>query len=178
MTCEGISIRQAFRSYFAWTVVTLAGLVDPGIAFAAGAAAPSSDREASSTCSISASPIEFGMYDPMSSSPTVSVGTITYRCDARPPAGIKIGLSGVPLEATGGRALRSSSGDTLQYVLCLDASCLQPWGDGSNGTGVYFDPSPPIGTDVTISIFALIPAQQSADVAHRYHSNITVIAKF
>lgn len=177
MTYEVIRICREFRSYFAWALMTLAGL-DPDLALAGGAAVSPSNQEASSTCSISASPIEFGMYDPMSRSPTVSVGTITYRCVARPPAGIKIGLSGGPLETTGGRALRSSSGDRLQYVLCLDASCVQPWGDGSNGTGVYFDPSPPIGTDVTISIFALIPAQQSAEVAHRYYSNITVIAGF
>jgi spore coat protein U-like protein len=152
----------------------IVGSIDPG---AASAVAPP-DREPSGACSVSASPLSFGMYDPTSRSPAVSVGTITYRCRARLAAGIKIGLVGGQPQTTGMRDMVSSSGERLQYLLCLDATCLQPWGDGSNGTGVYFDPDPPIGTDVTISIFGLIPAEQRANWARGYHNSITVIAQF
>ena len=129
-------------------------------------------------CVVSASSINFGSYNPLAGAPTRSVGTVTYRCRSRPPAGIKILLAGAAPGAAGIRYMTAGSGERLPYLLCLDSQCVQPWGDGSNGTTFYYDVKPPVGTAVTINLFGLMPERQGAKANRVYQTRVTVLAEF
>jgi len=87
------------------------------------------------SCSISATSVLFGTYDPASTAPRDSAGTVTLSCN------IVLGL----LEAwdialsTGGSGSfsprRLASGvQTLDYNLYTDVARTTVWGDGSGGT--------------------------------------------
>lgn len=132
---------------------------------------------AAGICSLSASPIDFGRYNPLDGTPARSLGTITYRCLGRPPAGIKIILSTGHPTAAGVRVVSAGSAH-LPYLLCLDPSCHEPWGDGRNGTMVYFDSSPPLDKDVTIHVYGLVPRRQPALANREYRDTVAVIAEF
>ena len=59
-----------------------------------------------------------------------------------------------------------------------DPQCAQPWGDGSAGTSSYYNPEPPVGRDVVIEIFGLMPQGQGASAGVVYHSTVIVLARF
>lgn len=132
---------------------------------------------AAGACTVRTSAINFGAYDPLARAPARSVGTITYHCPDRPPAGIKIMLTHGQ-SGTGGLHLMTAGSAPLPYRLCLDPSCLESWGDGSNGTGVYFNSNPPLDQDVTIHVYGLVPQRQPVSANREYRDTLAVIAEF
>jgi spore coat protein U-like protein len=126
--------------------------------------------QAFAACSISATGVNFGTYDPSAGSPNDSTGSVTYRCNRRDPITIFLSRGNAPTFAP--RQMRNGV-EIMNYNLYRDATRTTIWGDGTGGTSVFFDPAPP-GRDerVTISIFGRIPPGQ--DVASgTYSDNIT-----
>lgn len=117
---------------------------------------------ANAACSVSATGVVFGVYDVFQPAPTVSTGTITYRCGNADHL-IRISIS----SGSGGtftpRTLQRP-GDSLAYNLFLDAGLTQIWGDGSSNTGTYFIVNPPNREDVILTVFGRIPAAQDPSV--------------
>ena len=113
-------------------------------------------------CTISALPITFGNYDPLSSSPLDGQGSVIYTCTLipfGPTPNIRIELSS---GGAGNFDRRMSFGfERLFYNLYLDATRSTVWGNGSGGTD-YYSATPPNGVPVTVPIYGRIPARQDA----------------
>ncbi|HWP01578.1 MAG TPA: spore coat U domain-containing protein [Methylococcus sp.] len=121
-------------------------------------------------CTINVTPVSFGGYDVFSPAAAVSLGTITYHCTASTSIRIEIDRG---MAASSGHRAMIGADDRLRYELYLDAAGTVAWGDGSGGTQVYQDPAPPPGANVTVPIYARLPAGQ--DVAHgRYTDRLVV----
>ncbi|MCR0982680.1 Csu type fimbrial protein [Roseomonas populi] len=119
---------------------------------------------AQAACSVQATPLAFGNYSPVSTSPTQSVGTVTVRCatllglNLSYTIALSAGMSGNP----GNRYLSSGSAN-LRYQLYQDAAGSIPWGDGSSGTTPLTDRQLLVllGTGKSYSIYGRIMARQN-----------------
>lgn len=120
-----------------------------------------SRASAAPSCSISVTSVNFGTYDVFSTSDTISTGSVSFRCRGSASA-ITIGL-GQGQSGTFSQRTMKKGGESLPYNLFLNAAQTSIWGDGTSGTQVYTNASPPNNTLVTVTIYARIPA--GADVS-------------
>lgn len=85
------------------------------------------------SCSVSASGVSFGTYDPFSSSPIDSTGTVTVTC-----FGVLGGVFDVSLSqghsGTFSPRKMANGGYDLNYDLYTSSSRTVIWGDGTGGT--------------------------------------------
>lgn len=88
------------------------------------------------SCTVSATGVAFGAYDPLSASPTDAVGTVTVSCSAvvALSGGYTIQLGPGQAGSYAERRLANGS-NQLGYNLYLDAARTIVWGDGTGGTG-------------------------------------------
>jgi spore coat protein U-like protein len=91
---------------------------------------------AHAACNVSAGPLSFGPYDPLSPLGSTTSGVITVSCNQAPPPIVTIQIS--PSAVSGGffprRMQRASGSDLLDYNLYLDPGVTVVWGDGTAGT--------------------------------------------
>jgi spore coat protein U-like protein len=112
-----------FVKTFAKTAVLLLGVFLSCNAFAA------------SNCSVSATGINFGIYDVFSNIPMDSTGTITVTCTAPwPVVTIAVGPSANSGVFSPRKMKKTSGTDMLNYNLFTDSSMSVIWGDGTSGT--------------------------------------------
>lgn len=138
-------------------------------------AALSIPASASAGCTISTSPINFGVYPVIAGAVVSSVGAISYTCAGPVPAGIKIAI-GPGRYGTVERRAMAGGISKLPYVLSLDPHGFAPWGDGSMGTQVYYDPHPPRNQTVTIRVYGLIAPGQRIEPNQVFRDNVSVVA--
>ena len=132
-------------------------LAGPALAAPGGAAAQ---------CRVEASPLVFGTYQVFARSDTVAVGKLVYSCTASVP--VRINLS----YATNSPKLKDGSYQTA-YEICLDPACGAIWGDGSEGTQPYFNPSPPINRPVAVYFYGRVPGLQDLAIGS-YAASVSV----
>ena len=120
-------------------------------------------RSSDKGCTISATSVSFGTYDPLIPAPTDSQGSISYSCgtqiDTRTPIKtIQVELS----RGSSGSYDRAMSGGPtpLHYNLYLDAARQTVWGDESSGTDVLRHASPQNHQTYTVPVYGRILAQQ------------------
>src|SRR5262249_4789432 len=104
-----------------------------------------------------------------------SNATITYRC-GNADHNIRIDLSTGSSGTYTARTLTKSS-ENLSYNLYLDAAFAVVWGDGSGTTGDYTKGNPTNNTDVNLTVFGRIPAQQDVS-AGSYSDTIVATINF
>jgi spore coat protein U-like protein len=126
---------------------------------------PADARAAS--CSVSATPIAFGIYDVFRTTPTDGVGTITVSCNqswviAR--ISLSTGQSG-----TYAARLMRGAGDVLRYNLYRNAHRTTVWGDGTGTTSVAYV----LGPTAALNVYGRIPSDQDP-AAGTYADNVTV----
>jgi spore coat protein U-like protein len=95
-------------------------------------------------CSITLTPLAFGLYQPGQTVPVDAVANITVRCVAQPgtyEVTIGPGLSGNQLA----RTLLAGPGEVLNYNLYRDAAYTQVWGNGSPPTFTVTGSRPRVG---------------------------------
>jgi spore coat protein U-like protein len=117
---------------------------------------------AEAACTVSATGVSFGTYNVFTGTATTSNGTITYRCgnaDHNIQISISTGSSGTYVA----RTLKRSS-EALSYNLYLDSAFATVWGDGSGATDVYQKSNPANNTDVPLTVYGRITAQQDVTV--------------
>ena len=129
------------------------------------------------SCSVSATAVNFGTYDPLSGSAAQSSGTVTVDCQV-----LLVGLfvSWTVTLSTGSsgsyvaRQLRSGV-NSLSYNLYTNAARTSVWGDGTNGTGVVSaNPFLIVGSNtVNYTVYGSIPAAQDRP-AGTYSDTLTV----
>ncbi len=87
-------------------------------------------------CTVSTTPVSFGSYSVLSSSPLDAEGSITVSCNEAPPPTVAIAIGASP--NSGGfspRKMKLGSGSELiEYNLYIDTTRTQIWGDGTGST--------------------------------------------
>jgi len=128
-------------------------------------------------CSVSATAVNFGTYNPLSGSAAQSTGTVTVNCQV-----LLVGLfvSWTVTLSTGSsgnyvaRHLQSGA-NSLSYNLYTNAARTSVWGDGTNGTSVVSaNPFLIVGSNtVNYTVYGGIPAAQDPP-AGNYTDTLTV----
>jgi spore coat protein U-like protein len=132
-------------------------------------------------CSVSATGVAFGNYDPNSSLPTDMTGNVHVLCTVLL---VSIGAqTNISLDTGGSGSFASrkmSSGvNLLNYNLYKDVSHTTVWGDGTGGTGIFTDNAliEVLGTSIDHAIYGSIPAGQYV-AAGSYTDTITVTVEY
>ena len=135
------------------------------------------------TCTVSALPVVFGVYNPLGALPTVSTGGVTMTCQ---PVLVAILQSyTLSLSAGGGASYASrrlaSGANTLQYQLYSDPGYSVVWGNGSGGSSTVagsFLLAVLVPVSATHIVYARMPALQSGAVAGAYTDTIIVTVTY
>jgi spore coat protein U domain-containing protein, fimbrial subunit CupE1/2/3/6 len=113
---------------------------------------------AEGACTVSATGVSFGTYNVFAASDNTSTGTVTYQCGNK-DKNVEITISQGSSTTFLPRTLKKGT-ESLSYNLYLDAAFTSIWGDGGSGTGTYTIGNPPNNTDVNLTVYGRIPAQQ------------------
>ena len=133
-----------------------------------------SDASAQS-CTISATSVNFGNYNVFDGSDVVSTGTVTYRCNGS-AHNITIGLTQGASGTFNPRRMQKGS-EVLYYNLFRDASHTTIWGDASGGTSVYSISNPPNNTNVNLTVYGRVAAEQDVS-AGSFSDTVTAVINF
>ncbi|HSG91110.1 MAG TPA: spore coat U domain-containing protein [Pseudomonadales bacterium] len=139
--------------------------------------------DAAVDCSVTATGVAFGVYDPFAALPDDSIGTISVTCRHVPPTRAERINYTVTLSAGGSGAYsqRGMAADTsrLGYNLYADGARSQVWADGSSSSvtitgSMLVGPGVGNGTrTATHTIYGRIPARQ--DVAPGGYTDSIVV---
>ena len=116
----------------------------------------------------------FGSYDPLSSNPLDTTGSVTYRCLVA--LAITIDLARGASATYAARTMARAGGGTLTYNLFLDPARQMIWGDATGGT-VHYGPVLGLLSAVVVPLFGRIPAGQDASVGS-YSDTIVVTLNY
>lgn len=131
-------------------------------------------------CTVSATEVDFGVYDPTNSSSTDATGNVHVFCLGLLDILVQTNIS---LSIGGGSSytLRemSSGADRISYNLYKEASHTTIWGDGTGGTGTFIDIILVVllGVFIDHPINGSIPAGQYV-AAGSYTDTITVTVEY
>ena len=129
-------------------------------------------------CKLMVTPINFGLYMPMTPTPVDVVGDLTVRCQAQPGTfSVMIG-SGISGDLTA-RTLSAGGSGLLFYNLYRDPARTEIWGDGTPPSymvsGVRANKGRP--TFFHLPVYGRIFANQAPD-AGVYNDNLVVTVLF
>jgi len=137
--------------------------------------ASNAHAQATSTCSISVTSVNFGSYNVFGGSATDSTGTITITCN-NPAHNISVTLSkGASSSFTPRTMLRG--GEALSYNLFRDAARSSIWGDGTGSTSTYSDNNPPNNANINLTVYGRVPAGQDVS-AGSYSDTVAAVINF
>ena len=144
--------------------------------------APIGASQAAGTCSVSATTLAFGGYNPFSSSPLDSAGDIAVSCSLGGLISLLVSYE-IKL-ATGGSGTysprRMSNGaNTLNYNLYTSSGRGTVWGNGTGSTGTVSDQYL-LGVGTTVrhyDVYGRVPALQNAR-AGGYLDSVTVTVEY
>ena len=139
-------------------------------------------REASAqSCTIVATALAFGNYQPLSGSSSDTTATISVRCAS---SFLPVMVSYTILLGTGiGGSYASrtlvSTGSRLAYQVYLDPAHLHAWGDGTSGTSAVGDAYLTIAVPTTRNhtVYGTIPAAQRTAIG-AYSDVLTVTVTY
>lgn len=140
------------------------------------------DAARAETCTVSATSVAFGSYDPLAGAPLDTTGTVSVTCvsGTPPKVGYEILLSTGQASSYGPRAMTNGVSQ-LNYNLYTDSGRTDRWGDGSGGTSVISVSFklPPPGSSQTDNypVYGRIFAGQNVTTGI-YLDNITVTVNF
>jgi spore coat protein U-like protein len=128
------------------------------------------------SCTVSASSVAFGTYNPTSATALDSTGTVTVTCIAL--VGLLVNWTITLNQGGSGNYLprqMSSGAHTLNYNLYLDPARSTVWGNGNSGTSYVSDGLTLLigSNNKSYYVYGAIPALQNA-AAGNYLDTITV----
>ncbi len=140
-----------------------------------GAALVFGGRSASAqTCTITVTPVSFGVYDVFSSVSLNSTGNVIYYCDKNVTS-ITVWMS-KGLGTTNNPRQMVSGANRLNYYLCQDANCNTLWGDQAYPSD-YGPVAPITGRNVTLPVYGRILPGQDVPTGS-YADTVLVVIQF
>jgi spore coat protein U domain-containing protein, fimbrial subunit CupE1/2/3/6 len=131
---------------------------------------------ARAACTISSTPLLFGVYNVFATTPLDSTGSLTFRCGST-DKDIVITLDRGGAPTFNPRRMLNGS-EPLTYNLYLDAARTTIWGDGTGGTQAFTEHNPQGNNrDFVVPIYGRIPAGQDVR-SGSYTNTITVTIQF
>ena len=127
-------------------------------------------------CSVSASSVSFGTYNVFAAVHNDSTGTITLNCNGGAHA-VKVEISSGGASSFALRRMLKGT-EQLRYNLYLDAARTIVWGNGSGGSESNSVGNPPNNQNVTLTIFARVPAAQDVSAGSYTDSPVTVTVNY
>lgn len=134
------------------------------------------------TCSVSATSVAFGSYNPFTSTPDDSTGDIAVSCSVGGLLSLLVSYT-IKLSTGGSGSYaprRMSSGaNTVGYNLYTSSGRTTVWGNGNSGTGTVGD-SYLLGLGTSVrhyTVHARMPALQNARVG-AYTDSVTVTVEY
>lgn len=126
-----------------------------------------------SSCSVSATSLAFGNYDPLAASPLDGTSTVTVQCTLQTP--FTIGLNaGTGSGATVAARKMTATSSTLTYSLYQDSGRTTVWG---NTPGTDTMAATGTGVAVPFTVYGRIPAAQNV-LTGNYADTITVTVTY
>lgn len=126
-------------------------------------------------CTVIATPMSFGAYDPYRAGPSDATGTIEFACPQGTPYTIRLGSGQNASDGTQRRMRHVGGMGMLAYNLYRNAAATETWGDGSHSTFVQTG----IADRATerLLIYGRIPGRQKVR-AGLYVDAVTVTAEW
>ena len=125
-------------------------------------------------CLISATNVNFGLYDASLVAPNDTTATLTITCTNLQPYTVALDL-GLGAGATFAARKMTSGGHTLTYGLYTDTGRAAVWGDGTGGSNTV--PGTGSGIGQNISVFGRIPVGQF-EAGGSYADDITATLSY
>jgi spore coat protein U-like protein len=149
------------------------------LTIAVGASVALSSNSSAYSCSVSATAVNFGTYNPLSGTPDDATGTVTLTCNVL--AGLFTSWT-VALSTGNGSyspRLLKSGVSSLSYNLYTSAAHSNVWGDGSGTTTLVSDQATLIvGTNIShYTVYGRISTGQDA-AAGTYTDTIVVTVNY
>src|SRR5262245_16021784 len=150
-------------SIAAGVALGLAGLLAAGPAWAASASTSFSvTASVSASCTIRATAISFGAYDPVvthAATPLDGTGTVTITCTkgAVATVGLNTGLHGASAQGTT-RAMTDGSSGVLSYEIYQDSGRSTLW--GNTGPDLFAPAAAPSKAPRSFNTYGRVPAAQ------------------
>jgi len=118
------------------------------------------------SCSVSAVPVNFGIYNPLAGAPATATGTVTVTCTVTLIGLLESWTVALSSGNSGNFTTRllANGSSSLGYNLYTSAAYSSVWGDGSGATSVVSG-SQPLGVGTTnnyYTVYGRIPAGQDA----------------
>ena len=160
-------------------VIAVAALVASALSATAGAGTATGtftvQATISSACLVSATTLNFGAYNPASSSALTATSTVSVNCTSGSPytTALNVGSGG------GSFVTRTmlNGGSTLDFNLYRDAAYSQVWGDGTASTFTVAGTGSGLLTSNNITVYGQVPISQDKPVGS-YTSLITVTVSY
>ncbi|NII09425.1 spore coat protein U domain-containing protein [Oleiagrimonas sp. C23AA] len=128
-----------------------------------------------SNCTISATNVDFGIYDPNAGSPSDTSSTLSVLCTNGTPYTVALDAGSNAGSTVANRHMVSENGDQLTYDLYTDASHTSLWGDGNSGTDTVSASGS--GGSQAITVYAEIPNGQTVP-AGSYSDSVTATLNY
>lgn len=118
------------------------------------------------TCTVSAVPVSFGLYNPLSGAPAVATGTVSVSCTVTLLGLLESWTIALGTGNSGSFSARqmANGASRLSYNLYTSAAYANVWGDGSGSTALV-NGSALLGvgtTNTDYTVYGRIPARQDA----------------
>ena len=144
---------------------------------------PASALCALCSCSVSATPVVFGTYDPISSSPTDSDGSVLFTCGGLVGGVVTYDVAlNMGMNSTTFSPRRMSSGaNLLDYDLYTSSAHSSVWGDGTGGSQKISGSVTILvlgGTTRALVVYGRIPGNQTTVRAGTYSDAVLVTVTY
>lgn len=130
------------------------------------------------TCTVSASGVAFGNYDPLDNANSDNTGSVSVTCTGSATATYTIAASA----GTGTYLARKmvSGSQVLSYNVYIDNTRMTIWGDGSSGTSSISGSITATsgGATQTSTVYGRIPSGQQAASVGSYNDILTVTVTY
>jgi spore coat protein U-like protein len=157
-----------------WTAILALSVM--GLDFFGLQRKPPAPTAGTRTCAITATGVDFGVYETTNSVPADSTGTITYSCSQ---GGGALNVT-VTIDSGFGASFNrtmTNGTDRMNYNLYLDAGRTTIWGDGSSGTNVLTDKVPGNSKQITATVYGRVFPRQNVG-SGQYADGLTVTLLF
>ena len=126
------------------------------------------------SCNINASNLNFGSYEPLSSTPNDASSTINVTCTNGTNYSVGLNAGTAPGATTSSRAMVGPGSSTLNYNLYSDSSRTNLWGNIGETSVISRTGN---GTSQSVTVYGRIPISQLA-TSGGYSDTITATVNF